>query len=226
MPTFILSLKVSFSAVSGAIFTTLAPLPLKNARSVPAQECSISPGASCCMCAAVSCGTRYCLGTPIVPALLKLSDRCTVTYGVSHGKVQACVRPPADSPAARTLGRHLAEGAAHGEPAAAVRDLHQHLEPVDRRRGRAADRPRDACNDIPPPCPVTAALETAGQMTVAVGSPKLLATSIAWTQVLQCPSQCMHQQHKSRAQARGGRRSDQNRAACSPTLIIQPVPLA
>ena len=31
------SLKVSFSAVSGAIFTTLAPLPLKNARTVPAQ---------------------------------------------------------------------------------------------------------------------------------------------------------------------------------------------
>ena len=42
MPAFILSLKVSFSAVSGAIFTTLAPLPLKNARSVPAQACSTS----------------------------------------------------------------------------------------------------------------------------------------------------------------------------------------
>jgi hypothetical protein len=50
VPTFILSLKVSFRAVSGAIFTTLAPLPLKNARNVPAQVCSKISGVSCCSC--------------------------------------------------------------------------------------------------------------------------------------------------------------------------------
>lgn len=122
------SFSVSLMAVSGAIFTTLVPLPLKNARTVPA---------------AAAAGQRR-HGTSARPhgGCARPPRGATVLHHVCR---QCCTTMHPLCPL-RTFRRHLAHALHDGQPPLAVLYLQQHLEPVYRRGGCPADRARYACS--------------------------------------------------------------------------------